>query len=1691
MIVSDDFNGTSLDGTVWSAEGPAGTSVTVGADDSDAYLELATPDGNYDIWNTNNAARAMQDMDDTDFQLSARFLTTPEDKYQGQGFLIEEDENNWLRFDTYSDGTRLYAYAAITVDGNSTKLFRVEIPGGTAPYLRLTRTGDLWVFEYSTDGTSWTTAGSTTQSLDVTSAGLFASNTGAAVGYTAQVDWFEVTGDPITGEDGDLVVVNDAPDAVADSLATDEDTALVINIDSDLMANDSDPEGDAITFVSFTQPANGTLVDNGDGTLTYTPTTGYSGADSFTYTISDGESTDTATVALTVTGTVTDPDPGTGTGTGSMVSDDFNVATLDTSVWTIEGPSGISGGVSADATDAFLELVTPDGNHDIWGTNNAARAMQDVADEDFQLSARFLTTPEDKFQGQGFLIEEDANNWLRFDTYSDGTKLYAFAAVTVNGNSTKLFRVEIAGGSAPYLKLTRTGDLWVFEYSTDGSSWTTAGSTTKALAVTSAGLFASNTGAAVGYTAQVDWFEVTGDPITGEDGDFVAVNQAPDAVADSLATDEDTALVIDIDSDLMANDSDPEGDLITFVSFTQPDHGTVVDNGDGTLTYTPTTGYSGADSFTYTITDGESTDTATVALTVTGTVTDPDPGTGTGTLVSDDFNVAALDSSVWTIEGPSGISGGVSADATDAFLELVTPDGNHDIWGTNNAARAMQDVADEDFQLSARFLTTPEDKYQGQGFLIEEDANNWLRFDTYSDGTKLYAFAAVTVNGNSSSLFRVEIAGGSAPYLRLTRTGDLWVFEYSTDGTSWTTAGSTTRALEVTSAGLFASNTGAAVGYTAQVDWFEVSGDPITAEDDGFVAPNLSPEAAADTLVTEADTALVIDIDSDLLANDSDPEGVALAFVSFTQPGHGTLADNGDGTLTYTPTTGYTGADSFTYTISDGETTDTATVSIGVDVPIGDAILASDDFSSGVLEDDWTFAGTAGSASIQTDGTDSWLEITSPEGVAVDAYRAMTTPRVLQDVGEGNFDIAIHMLNEPYATYQEHGLLVLESDTRWFRFDLAYTTGKLELLVGDVNGTVRGFPYREVVLTGEVSYLRIVKDGQTYTFLYSADGETWTEAISITSDLDATQVGVFAGSAERNGEIPGFVSKIDWFETSVDPIVDEDGNITVVNDPPIAADDELAAPENEPLIIIAASDLLANDVDFESDPLTISGFTQPLHGTLVDNGDGTLTYTPETDYTGLDSFAYTVSDGEFEDTANVEITVGYTLDVWYGTTQTFGSPGEAQKWINVLGNIGGPVATLSYSLNGGAARALSVGADTRRLQDEGDFNIDLAYSELDGSSADDVITITAVMENGVVYTQDVIIEYESGSDYGVNYAIDWSTVTNIQDVVQVADGQWEVTDEGARPTQLGYDRLLVLGDSTWDNYELNITITMHDLQNEDPNGRDGGAFGIGMLWNGHTDDPVSGFQPHSGWEPGAAFTFEDKFESHSYHSFTEVLGAANFSLDEGTSYNFTVRVEQVGIYDRMYSLKVWEVGTAEPVDWTIQAVETFSLDEAPATGGLYLNAHYYDVTFGDLSVTEITGDDILQGEDGDDVLVGADAGSANPGQGEIDVFVGGNGADVFVFGDENGTYYDDGDSADAGLGDYGFVYDFESGTDLVQLHGSASDYFLTVDEAELTAGTAIWRAGLAGEEDELIGLLNGAYDISLASDFIFTDSLVA
>jgi len=112
---------------------------------------------------------------------------------------------------------------------------------------------------------------------------------------------------------------------------------------------------------------------------------------------------------------------------------------------------------------------------------------------------------------------------------------------------------------------------------------------------------------------------------------------------------------------------------------------------------------------------------------------------------------------------------------------------------------------------------------------------------------------------------------------------------------------------------------------------------------------------------------------------------------------------------------------------------------------------------------------------------------------------------------------------------------------------------------------------------------------------------------------------------------------------------------TPANLPPVANDDSILTPEGTSIAIL----VLANDGDPEGQPLTILSVSNPTNGTIVNNLNGTITYNPNSEFNGQDSFNYTIADstsigeGTGTDNAIVSITVTQVNDVPVGVADSY------------------------------------------------------------------------------------------------------------------------------------------------------------------------------------------------------------------------------------------------------------------------------------------------------------------------------------------------------------------------------------------------------------------------------------------------------
>ena len=133
-------------------------------------------------------------------ELDVKFNSTVNQQYQIQGMTVEQNDDNLLRFDFHYDGAQTRIYSASFVGGVATKRIRKTIPDGAPLYLRVNRTGDLWIISYSYDGSIWSEAGRYTHVLTVTSTSVFGGNAGnSAPAHNVLVDYFTVDGLPPNG----------------------------------------------------------------------------------------------------------------------------------------------------------------------------------------------------------------------------------------------------------------------------------------------------------------------------------------------------------------------------------------------------------------------------------------------------------------------------------------------------------------------------------------------------------------------------------------------------------------------------------------------------------------------------------------------------------------------------------------------------------------------------------------------------------------------------------------------------------------------------------------------------------------------------------------------------------------------------------------------------------------------------------------------------------------------------------------------------------------------------------------------------------------------------------------------------------------------------------------------------------------------------------------------------------------------------------------------------------------------------------------------------------------------------------------------------------------------------------------------------------------------------------------------------
>ena len=193
VFQSDDFSGP-LDTGLWTFIDPLGdASVTMTG--MQAQIDISS--ANHNTWaGFNTLPRLQQTIPDQDFEIDVHFETTGIDYGQSQGILIEQDDVNLLRFEINDNGDGHQLMIARIFGSVGTVRQSILLPSAEPIILRVRRTGRLFEFFYSTDGTNFISAYSETKSMTVNAISLHAGNW-SGTAETVLIDYAFDTANPI------------------------------------------------------------------------------------------------------------------------------------------------------------------------------------------------------------------------------------------------------------------------------------------------------------------------------------------------------------------------------------------------------------------------------------------------------------------------------------------------------------------------------------------------------------------------------------------------------------------------------------------------------------------------------------------------------------------------------------------------------------------------------------------------------------------------------------------------------------------------------------------------------------------------------------------------------------------------------------------------------------------------------------------------------------------------------------------------------------------------------------------------------------------------------------------------------------------------------------------------------------------------------------------------------------------------------------------------------------------------------------------------------------------------------------------------------------------------------------------------------------------------------------------------------
>ncbi|MGA1198061.1 MAG: Ig-like domain-containing protein, partial [Candidatus Latescibacterota bacterium] len=358
--------------------------------------------------------------------------------------------------------------------------------------------------------------------------------------------------------------VDDVPIATNDSFTIAEDTPTEL----DVLENDTESDGDALTIVEIYDVTGGTASLTSDDLVLFTPVTDTVGVFGFSYVIEDVSSNrDTADVVVTVTAVTDGP---------LAVDDAFEILEDTPTSLPVLDNDRHPDGLAMEVIDV-LDVV--------GGT-----AQIDIE------TGEVIFTPDFQFVGAGSFVYEIVDALGQTDFGSVTVDVLFVNDLPTVGEDV----VEVGQGGAV------TIDVLANDVDAEGATLTVVGVGTPGHGS------ASVVDGSIVYTPDPAYFGEDSFTYTADDGSggqsegtvvvkVIRANTLPVATDDNIVlTPEETTATFDVRS----NDVDENGDVLTVVEIGAPANGSAAINSDGTIFYRRNTGFNGTDGFDYIISDG-------------------------------------------------------------------------------------------------------------------------------------------------------------------------------------------------------------------------------------------------------------------------------------------------------------------------------------------------------------------------------------------------------------------------------------------------------------------------------------------------------------------------------------------------------------------------------------------------------------------------------------------------------------------------------------------------------------------------------------------------------------------------------------------------------------------------------------------------------------------------------------------------------------------------------------------------------------------------------------------------------------------------------------------------------------------------------------------------------------------------------